>query len=60
MQFKKDLQDLKQQKENDGEITLERIKNIFLHPIKAKKEFETRKKQQTRDNHKNFTLERSI
>ena len=43
VQFKKDLQDLKQQKENNSEITLERIKNIFLYPIKAKKEFAIRK-----------------
>ena len=43
VQFKKDLEDLKQQKENNSEITLERIKNIFLYPIKAKKEFSIRK-----------------
>ncbi len=43
VQFKKDLKDLKQQKENNSEITLERIKNIFLYPIQAKKEFEIRK-----------------
>jgi hypothetical protein len=43
VQFKKDLEDLKQQKENNSEITLERIKNIFLYPIQAKKEFEIKK-----------------
>ena len=40
IQLKKDLQELKQQKQNNSEITLERIKNIFLYPIQAKKQFE--------------------
>ena len=40
IQFKKDLQELKQQKQNNSEITLERIKKVFLYPIQAKKQFE--------------------
>jgi site-specific DNA recombinase len=43
IQLKKDLDELKQQKNQNNEITLERIKNIFLYPIKAKKEFKERK-----------------
>ncbi|MFH1789696.1 MAG: hypothetical protein ABH832_01365, partial [bacterium] len=39
VQVKKDIQELKLKKKQNGEITLERIKNIFLYPIKAKKEF---------------------
>ena len=43
MQAKKDLDELKHRKSNNNEITLERIKDIFLYPIKAKKEFADRK-----------------
>ena len=43
IQFKKDLNELNKQKNQNSEITLERIKNVFLYPIQAKKEFEIRK-----------------
>lgn len=41
--LKKDLDELKQKKATNNEITLERIKEVFLYPIKAKKEFENTK-----------------
>ena len=43
IQLKKDLDELKHKKSNNNEITLERVKDIFLFPIKAKKEFADRK-----------------
>ena len=39
VQLKKDLDELNKQKNQNSEITLERIKNVFLYPIKAKKQF---------------------
>ncbi|MDD2656097.1 MAG: recombinase family protein [Patescibacteria group bacterium] len=43
VQLKKDLDELKQKKATNNEITLERIKDVFLYPIKAKKDFESTK-----------------
>ena len=43
VQLKKDLDELKHKKSLNTETTLEQIKNIFLFPIKAKKEFGDRK-----------------
>ena len=40
VQLRKDLDELNKQKLNNSEITLERIKNIFIYPIQAKKQFE--------------------
>ena len=43
VQLTKDLDELKHKKSLNNETTLERIKSVFLFPIKAKKEFETTK-----------------
>ena len=43
VKLKKDLDELKQKKESNNEITLERIKSVFLFPIQAQKEFATAK-----------------
>ena len=39
VQHKKDLEELKHKKSLNNEITLEQIKEVFLFPIKAKKDF---------------------
>src|SRR3989339_591231 len=43
VRLKKDLEELNKQKKQNSDFTLERIKNVFLYPIQAKKEFEIRK-----------------